>query len=68
MSMRVTEMNGNITRTCGDDPAKRYNIPRAQLILPAHAGMILNEKAVLTVVSDITRTCGDDPHRRFYRF
>ena len=51
----------SITRTCGGDPGQYDRIKQFLLVLPAHAGVILEGIAVAMQDLGITRTCGGDP-------
>ena len=57
----------SITRTCGGDPEWYVDGDNKNGVLPAHAGVILNESEVHNTTEGITRTCGGDPtfkHRK----
>ena len=54
-------LSKGITRTCGGDPQLDALVHNLRLVLPAHAGVILQVIGVLDSLNSITRTCGGDP-------
>ena len=58
----------SITRTCGGDPAQIVGEGEQKLVLPAHAGVILNQYGSRKATERITRTCEGDPSFKFNEF